>query len=106
MAIERSLERGQNENKFPYSSAYLKVHNVKLNISNPNPILQVWIDVLTYADAQSRQEENANTVNKEVFNCSLSDFIEKGNPIAFTIPEIKAAAYRYLKAIGITGIDV
>jgi hypothetical protein len=105
MAIERSLDRGQTEAKIPLPSAYMRVHNVKL-ILEGNPKLQVWIDVLTFGDAQARQEEKAMSINKEVFQCSLSDFVEKGNPVSFTVPEIKAAAYRYLKAIGITGKDV
>lgn len=103
MAIEKQLERGQSPINFPLNNAYIKVNDVQIRLNGKTPIR---IDVSTYADIQSRQEENSQTVDKKSFNISFSEFIEKGNPTAFTIPEIKAAAYRYLKAIGITGKDV
>ncbi len=104
MAIEMKLDRNQNGARLPLDAAYLRVEGV--HIATAQRQNQVWIDTLTYGDLEARQAEGAQTLDKVRHMTTLSDFIARGAPTGFTIPEIIAAAYRWLKATGISGRDV
>ncbi len=104
MAIEQKLTRDQNPARVVADAAYLRVEGV--HIATAQKTNQVWIDTLTYGDLGARQYEGSQTIDKTRHTTTLADFIARGKPAGFTIPEIIAAAYRFLKAQGITGRDV
>ncbi len=102
MAIKRNLPREQTEIRATLPEAYCKIEFVEIRVGKKN---EVTINLLTFADAAARADPSAVSVNKEKVVVSLVRFTAVGQPVAFTDPEIKAAAYRLIKAEGWAGED-
>lgn len=91
MAIQKTLGVNENENKYQYPAAYIRVYDVEVRISSDD----VRIYIQMYADKNSR-DLNGYSVNKIVERVKFSKFknyLSGGiSPDSF-----KAAAYAYLK---------
>ncbi|PKP53814.1 MAG: hypothetical protein CVT92_02460 [Bacteroidetes bacterium HGW-Bacteroidetes-1] len=91
MAIEIVSNIYDNEIRYQFPNAYLKVHDVEIRISTN----EAWIRVLVFANKESRDTEGA---------CSVKKITEKVSLNALTITSFDkagliTAAYNYLKTI-------
>ena len=102
MAIKRDLPREKTEIRAALPNSYTKVHDVEIRLSAGG---QVWLHVLTFADAAARADKDACSVNKETVKVTLARFIAVGQPAGWERDQIIAAAYAVLKADGFAGED-
>lgn len=103
MAIKKSLSKDQTEIRLAVVDAYIKIHNIEIRLQK---IDTVRINILVYADKDARMDPDAASINKEIMEINMDDFIKIGNPKSFNRDDIFNAAYRVLKEKGYNGEDV
>lgn len=89
MAIEIPLAKEQNDVKFPFQTAYLKISQVDIRAEHE----EMWIYLNGYPSADSRNTAGACSIIKKTIvvplnEITLTDFSKNG---------IKQAAYNWLK---------
>lgn len=91
MGIKLNITRKDNEIKYDFPTAYLKIYDVEIRISSDD--VRIYLNV--YADEDSRKLEGFS-INKIMEKVKFSEF---KNYIGELTPDgLKSAAYSYLKS--------
>lgn len=90
MAIKIKSTREDNDNKYDYPNAYLRIYDVEIKASYD----KVRIGILLYGDAEARNMPDSMSISKYVEIVPLNKFTKY---MIESKMNIMAAAYLYLK---------